>query len=395
MNNKQIEILDLLLMLVKHKKFIIISLLIVSILVVTYSLIVEQRWSSVTTFKPSVSTGAGIDMFSSLMSGDMGSVLLGSSSNDEILNIMMSRTFLEKIIEKFNIISYLEIMEEDPYIVNEQALRSFKDNILTLDRDIETNIFTLIITTNDKKYSADIANYMVLELENYLQNVRMTKGKEEKQFLDQRISEINNEIQIYSDELKEFKQKHNILELDAQISPTLDTYADFVSQYLEEDIKLKLAHRFLNDNSSKKQMLEVRKEELLKKIKQMESGDKSIISYQIPLDSIPNLSHRYKLLLIKLDIQKKVLETLYPQYELAKLQELRDTPTVNVIDKAIPAGLRSWPKRGLMCVVVFIFSAFALIVYVIALELWKHKIDNDEDLKIRYENFKKQLWNKK
>lgn len=394
MNTRQIDILDLMLILVKRKKFIIISLLIISILVVTYSLVIEQRWTSRTTFKPTINSGAGIDMFGSLMSGNMGSLFVGSNGNDEILDIMNSRTFLEKIIEKFDLVTYFEIEDEDPYVIKERVLRSFKENILSLDRDIETNIFSLEITTKDRKLSADIANFMVKELEDYLQNVRMTKGKEEKQFLDKRIIEINEEINKYSAELSRFKEEHKILELEAQISPTLISYTDFVAQYLEEDIKLELAQNFLKNDSSKKQMVEFKRNEILKKIKQLETGDNSIINYQIPLDSIPNLSQKYKLIMINLSIQEKVLETLYPQYELAKLQELRDTPTVNIIDKAIPAGLRSWPKRGFMCVVVFLISAFALSFYVIAIELWKQKINNDEKLKIRYEHFKSQLWKK-
>jgi len=38
------------------------------------------------------------------------------------------------------------------------------------------------------------------------------------------------------------------------------------------------------------------------------------------------------LLTLNIEIKKKVIEYIYPQYELAKLEELKDMPTFEVID---------------------------------------------------------------
>ncbi len=366
MEKNEIDILDILIILAKHKKFIIITTLIVSIAAVIYSLVVPEKWTSTATFKPTISNNSEIGMFSSIMSGDISSLLGGSQEQSELIDVIKSRTFLEPVIDKFDLIDYFEIEHEDPYYVRETTLKTFREEILSVELDQETGIFSISIITKNRELSADIANYLVRELEDYLQNVRMTKGKEERQFLEKRISEINDQLVKYTEELKEFQQKYNVLELESQLPPMLNSYTELVSQYMEEDIKLQLSKSYLKTDSNQSKMYELKTDELIKQIKKIETGKNSIINYQIPLDSIPNLSQKYTLLMTKLEILKKVYETVYPQYEIAKLQELRDTQTINIIDSAIPSGLRTWPKRGFMCILsftlAFVFSCFLIII---------------------------------
>ncbi|MCD4704638.1 hypothetical protein K8R66_01025, partial [bacterium] len=80
--------------------------------------------------------------------------------------------------------------------------------------------------------------------------------------------------------------------------------------------------------------------------------------YILSIDDIPDISLQYSQIILNLEIQQKIYEYLYPQYEAAKIDELKDLPTIEVIDKAVPAGKRSKPKRARFCVVAFILGIF-------------------------------------
>jgi len=54
---------------------------------------------------------------------------------------------------------------------------------------------------------------------------------------------------------------------------------------------------------------------------------------------------------MNLEIYQKVFEFLYPQYEAARLSELKDLPTIDILDQPRMAGRRESPKRSLICVV--------------------------------------------
>jgi len=64
-------------------------------------------------------------------------------------------------------------------------------------------------------------------------------------------------------------------------------------------------------------------------------------------------------------IQEVIFELLTQQYEQAKLQEAKDTPTVQVLDSAVPPVKKSRPNRkaivlmaGALSLVSSIFLAF-------------------------------------
>jgi uncharacterized protein involved in exopolysaccharide biosynthesis len=53
-------------------------------------------------------------------------------------------------------------------------------------------------------------------------------------------------------------------------------------------------------------------------------------------------------LLLDVEVQRKLLILMTTQYEDARMQETRDTPTITVLDVASPPELRVRPKRTLI-----------------------------------------------
>ena len=83
--------------------------------------------------------------------------------------------------------------------------------------------------------------------------------------------------------------------------------------------------------------------------------------------SVPALAMEYLRLMRELKVQETLYALLTSQYEQAKIQEARDTPTVQVLDPAIPAEKKSKPSirlnmmiAGVLALFVGIFLAFLL-----------------------------------
>ena len=367
------------------------SLLIVSVLVVTYSLLVEAKWTSTSTFRSVSTSSSSTNMVSSLIGGNLGNILGESRESSDLVSIITSRSFLEDVIDNFNLLEYYEYDNDDPYLNRQLMIRKMKESILDVSESLETSIITLSITTNDRMLSTRIANYIVSKLDEYSREYRMTKGKEERKFLETRINELNNRIELLTERIKVFQKKNNIIKFEKQLTPLLETYSKLVARFLETDFKYEFTKRFLKENNSEIKAMAFKKKMLLKQIKNFESKNNDIINYKIALDSIPDIYQKYSQLQTKVEILKKTYENLYPQYEMAKLQEVRDTQTIEIIDKAVPKGLRTSPKRARMCIITFIVSAFFLMAYVIVIELWKIKLDSNERLKTQFNDFKKQF----
>ena len=70
-------------------------------------------------------------------------------------------------------------------------------------------------------------------------------------------------------------------------------------------------------------------------------------------------------------IQSAVFELLTNQYEQYKIQETRDTPTIQVLDQAFPPERKSKPKRAFLVGVAGILSLVTSVVFVFGLEYFK------------------------
>ncbi|MFO7891950.1 MAG: GNVR domain-containing protein [bacterium] len=67
-----------------------------------------------------------------------------------------------------------------------------------------------------------------------------------------------------------------------------------------------------------------------------------------------------------------MLEYLAPQYEQAKIQEMKDVPTIQVIDWATRPEWKSKPKRAYIVILSFLISFMVSILLVLTYEGMKN-----------------------
>ena len=82
----------------------------------------------------------------------------------------------------------------------------------------------------------------------------------------------------------------------------------------------------------------------------------------MPFTDVPELGLLLADLLRKVKIQETVWTLLNQQYYQAKIQEAQDTPTVQVLDSAVPPIFRSSPNRTLL---VMIFGVLSILLSII------------------------------
>jgi uncharacterized protein involved in exopolysaccharide biosynthesis len=91
-----------------------------------------------------------------------------------------------------------------------------------------------------------------------------------------------------------------------------------------------------------------------------------------PFQKIPEYGVKYVRLYRDIKLQELLLEFILPQYEQARIQEAKDTPTIQVIDEAVLPIRKSKPKRALIVLFSVLFAFTASTLYV----LWKERLDD-------------------
>ncbi len=379
MEKREFDFFELIRLIIRNRKFIIIFVAVVSVAAVIYSLVTPQIWRSTATFyvigDQTSSLPFNIDGLSGLTAG-----LMETTNSQNAINAvtaMNSRQFSEKVIRHFNLIDYYKITTQDSLKAMDSALRMLHTKTMKIGSDPETGLVTVSADTKDKKLSRDIVNYYLQQLDIYNREEKITRGKMNREFLEARVNETRAEIDSLLLALKDFQQRHNAVDIEAQTSSLIKSYSDIIATKMSTDIELELARKNYAENSPIVLELKDRSEALAKQIRQLEAGKEPLKPrYLIDIGSLPDLATQYAQLKMNLEIKSKIYEFLYPQYEAAKLEELKDLPTLDILDTPREAGLRVRPKRAVMCIIAFALAVVVSIIIVLiknALELNKER----------------------
>jgi len=379
MEKREFDFFELIRLIIRNRKFIIIFVAVVSVAAVIYSLVTPQIWRSTATFyvigDQTSSLPFNIEGLSGLTAGLMGTT--NSQNAISAVIAMNSRQFSEKVIRHFNLIDYYKITTKDSLKAMDSALKMLHTKTMKIGSDPETGLVTVSADTKDKKLSRDIVNYYLQQLDIYNREEKITRGKMNREFLEARVNETRAEIDSLLLALKDFQQRHNTVDIEAQTSSLIKSYSDIIATKMSTDIELELARKNYAENSPIVLELKDRSEALAKQIRQLEAGKEPLKPrYLIDIGSLPDLATQYAQLKMNLEIKSKVYEFLYPQYEAAKLEELKDLPTLDILDTPREAGLRVRPKRAVMCIIAFALAVVASIIIVLiknALELNKER----------------------
>jgi tyrosine-protein kinase Etk/Wzc len=365
---KDMGILDLALVLAKRRKLIGSITILAAIAAIIYAMLAPFYWKSSATIIP-ISDDDSIGGLNTNLLSMVGGGLIQTQKGEQavdFITIMKSRTFRERVINEFDLIEYFEITKPRDHAM-ELALERLQTKMMQIVFDPESYIISIRAETKDKAMSVAVVNYYLDQLEQYNQQNRLTKGRLKREFLESQVNMHMSDVDSLALALRDFQVQNKSIALEQQTTAMVTMYAETVTKFMQAEIELELAQAQYAESSPLVTELKARHEILTQKLKELENSDARLTpDYLIQIDKVPDLSMQLALLMMNMEIKKTVLEYLYPQYELAKLEEHKDLPSFEVIDQPREAGMRSKPRRAILVIVItmaaFIFSTLLALV---------------------------------
>jgi uncharacterized protein involved in exopolysaccharide biosynthesis len=103
----------------------------------------------------------------------------------------------------------------------------------------------------------------------------------------------------------------------------------------------------------------------------------------IPFKQAPELGSEYLKIYRNLEIQYKILEFIQPMYETARVEEVRNTPSVIVLDRAGPAERKSKPKGSIYAPIAFVLSLI-LAYFLVFANVLMQKMKKEDEVRYSY-----------
>jgi uncharacterized protein involved in exopolysaccharide biosynthesis len=311
--------------------------------------------------------------------------LTGTTELDRYMAILKSSTMVNDVIRKFNLRKEYEL--EDTYY--EKVVKAFLSN-LEIEVLDEGN---LLVSVHDKdpQKAADMANYMVEKLNEINTQLSVTNARANREFIEKRYVENISDINQLETDMKDFQEKYGLIALPEQLESTVKAMSDIYADLVQKEVALNVIRRTYGDNSPLLNQLEIEVEELEKKFNTINAGTElsdNEVNLIIPFKKAPFLSNKYLKIYKDLEIQYKILEFVQPMYEQAKVEEVRNTPSVLILDKAGAPELKASPKGSIYFLIAFLSSSFIALLIIFTLE-GVHKIKYIDPE--RYDYIKKSL----
>ncbi len=345
--------------LLQWRKFIVRTILVGTIITFVISLFLPKWYKSTTSMLPAekadiVSNLAGISSLVKSVTGGGGGFGLGQQSETQrYFSILKSERLLTAVIEKFNLTQVYGIKSYP----HQSTIKELSSNIV-MDVADEGHL-TLSVYDKDPVRAAEMANYFIEQLNIISSEMAATNALSYKKFIEQRYNITNDNLQKAEEVLKEFQEKYGIFSMEDQMESSIKISAELYGKLSLKEIEAGILQKTVSaDNAAlKSKLLEV--SELKNKIEELQNGvlqDSSIITLLPSFKKAPSLAIQYFRYIREVKIQTKILEFITPVYEQAKMEEKKNTPTVLVLDKAVPAEYKAKPKRVLLTALGFLIS---------------------------------------
>lgn len=228
------------------------------------------------------------------------------------------------------------------------------------------------VEDEDPQVAADMANFYVANLDRLNRTVTVSKAGQNRAFLERRLGETMESMSKAEEALRDFQAKNKTVAVEAQAKVMIEAAAMIQGQITAQEVQMQVMGGYLSPDNPDLARIRSNVDELKKQLATMGSGKdaKGILSsdrLHPAMVAVPDLALQFGRLFRQVKVQETIFTLLTSQHEQAKIAEARDTPTVQVLDLAIPADKRTRPRvllntvvAGVLALVIGTFTAFFL-----------------------------------
>ena len=344
MEEKEINLLDYWRVLWKNRLLIIGLCFVISVVTLIVSLRLPKIYKTTASIlSPTDSSkGAGLSSLLGALGTQMQiSLTAQPSSSDIFVAILKSRSVADKVIDRFDLQKVYSCRTK------ENARGSLAGNTtIKLSKEKTINVSVL---DKDPKRAAEIANYYVETLDELNQTLNITTAGEKRRFIEKRLEETKEDFKKAEERLKNYQVSHKILaqnEAEGGAKTAGELQGNLLAARVELEAKKKYA------TSQNPEIINLQNQ---------------VTEMERVITGLPPLATELARLIRDLKVQETVYSLLISQYEQAKIEEARDTPTVQVLDWAVVPEKKFKPKirqnvalSGIIALFLGMLLAFSL-----------------------------------
>ena len=348
----EISLLDLLIVLAKHKKLVLGMPFVVAVLAAGISFLLPFSYTGTTKIVPPLQNqSSGTAALLSQLGGGLGGLAGGiaglRSPNEVYIGMLKSRTVADNLIQRFDL---MQIYKEEYASRARRTLEGLTNIIAGKD-----GIITIEVEDKDAKRAAELANAYVDELFKLTKVLAVTEASQRRLFFERQFEQARDNLAKAEAAARQALEKGGLVQVEGQGRAIVETTARLRGQITVKEVQIGAMRTFATDRNPDLQLAQKELESMKHELARIEgaSGGKVEDQGENNGRGIDSLG-----LLRNVKYYETIYELLAKQYELAKIDEARDSAVVQVMDKAIVPDRRTKPFRILIVLISAIAGLF-------------------------------------
>lgn len=356
---REMDALDLALVLSRHKRMILGATLGAAILAAIVSLLLPKSYTAMTSILPpqqNQSAATALVGQIGALSGLSGSDLGLKNPSDLFVALLKSRSVLDGIVNQYDLRRVYSVKRY------EEARKK-----LATRSDIEAGdegVISISVSDSDPTRAAALANGYVDQLRKLNQGLAVSEAAQRRLFYQERLDAEREDLSRAELALRQAQEKSGLIQPDAQGRAIIDAVASIRAQVGIKEVQLQAMRTYATPNNPDLKRAEQELAGLRGQLAQLEHSTGSLGhgNLEIPTQRLPEVQLDYIRAARDLKYHDSMYDFLNKQLEAARIDEAREAVVVQVVDKAVAPEKKSGPHRTVIVVVtaaaVFLLACF-------------------------------------
>ncbi len=342
----EISLLDMAIVLAKHKKLILGFPFLAAVVTAGITLLMPNWYTATAKLLPpqqSQSNAVAILGQLGALSGGTSTALGLKNPSDIFVAMLKSRTVADAIIERFK----LKELYDEKYLQDARKALS-KNADITAARD---GVITIEVDDKSPQLAADISNAYVEELERLTLRLAVGEAGQRRLFFEKQLQKSKQDLATAEIEMQKLQERTGIINPTGQASLSVAAAAGLRAQITAKEVQLSALRTFATDQNPDLMRTERELEGLRVQLAKTGKASDEKGDVLVGIGKVPGASVEFIKKFRDVKYYETLFELLAKQYEIAKIDEAKEATLIQVLDKAIEPERKSRPKRALIVLI--------------------------------------------
>lgn len=349
-NDAEIDLLDIALVIAQHLRLLVVGSLAAGLVTLGGTFLVKPTFTATTVLLTPQQQSSAMAALQSLgaLAGMAGATAGLKNPSDQYVSLIQSTRIADRLIDRFKL---MDVYESEKRMDARKTLDK-KTDVTAGKKD---NLITITVDDTDPQRAADIANAYVEELRKLTSDLALTEAQQRRMFFQEQIKTTKKQLL----EAQKALQLSSVDQGTMRADPTSAAleYAQIKAQVTASEVKLQSMRTYLTEMSPEVKIALNELDALRAQMAKAERVDTSSAN--------SDYLSKYR----DFKYYETLFELLSKQFELAKIDEGRDSTLIQVVDVATAPERKSKPKKAIIAILSTLGTCCVLLFFILVRQM--------------------------